>query len=1581
MSRPPKSSGGIVRSLWKPKGPDKAFLEWASQHKFHAPEHELDAEKFLDHITPRDKVKKQQMKAYIDTQVYALQNRAAGIMSEGSVKGAVLLEDIRAQVTAWRWYGVSLDAPDSESTTDANFTKHFYAWLKGCGTEEDHEKTPWYRQMVRDKECRAFLDSFVDAKFDFLRKITAICVKANVTNLQGIGEYYLYFKYIVRGGWESRDDAEFLYDYNKIMCCDSGTKKDQGRGGILGQPPPFNSWAEIMDHHELNGLNDMLTPDNHKKDCGQVLTRRDDDRDASRKALTQLQVQEDNLEDAYQATVNNLPQGPPPQQQPVPAFQQQGPVGDAQVQGAAVADANAAPVASAPDVSSSESEDIDMNALFSGSDYVGFRASSASEEEGKKVSKKARRVDDALSRLNKEHKMTVEQWEKVHIAGLSELEKEKAKSQMRADYGRNLTSFREKIEKYAPEGLTAEQNARLITVTNKSAQKLNDIFAQNNKGVDKADIPAFMDTERKDMESTIKKMGSPELGRAASESMATAIAESSEDTSLKRAITNINNNIQVLADEVKHVRASLPGRITNNPSQGEQSSLLGMKEVMENMQVTLAQVAESTTGGVHMMGTEYTSIPDMLADLYIGLKQHIDADGPDSLSEGDKNTLQILQNQLIQAKATATRVSDELSHSTREVESLKQKLVQAGEISKKTSEGSYAQIDEYQEKLRQLESDLRLERAQYAITNADRLGSKDAERAAMLKAEALEGEIEGLKKSHTASQSQMKNDAVSIMKLQTALEAAQEQNESLLQTGYKAYSDKTLQDMQQYIDQINTQDATIEQLKMNVQSLTEVMEKGKGERLEEQKQHDRILSDMQEELGIRGSRTEELSDALRAEKIETNTLEKAVERQTAEKAALRSKVKELEEQISSITAGMRESTPDGKVRLDLPGASQDQPVDLTLQDDFNAAVNEIESQYDEAVVASQSETREHKLREFVVILEATKLELAAAAAKLSSDKELVTRLAREEHWHDKVRDAIRHRTGANEDFAGDSVIRRAQAYEKAALEQMERLVTREIENKDLFLQHLEKKGMNYNTFLAELIETATESFKQQHTLDVNKREEEVKAEETRKYEESKAKKTQEAAFRAQEEKHRREIEAEEARLAAEDNARAAADLKRKAEAANKGKSKYEKSNQSEWTTGSAPANQLPKKQESPFMGFGRGGPKIPGQSAFNRNGMPGAQFTPGYVSELNKRKAEAERIRLAEEAAKKKAVEEYEMRYSNRGQSPFAFQRQGAQSPHKSQPEWKPQPKSPQGGSFWDRWAWNKARSTSPDDEASPSAPQPRPRPSPSSSRYPEPPSYPEEDKTLHLFERWAGYVNYKGADLDDETRHFFNQLQHDHPFVEESEKQAAARIPVETWEEEQTRLTKERDIRRKQDEENRKRDAELAEFKRKNEIKTNSKAGKLEKAREEEATKEANKKAKKERADEVERNRLLAEALGTKTAPVPKQATPLKLESLKEVGEFVDTRARRLYQLGTGREKGGSLTADELDTGAEYYKSAIYRLASIIQNSTTEMQRSSAIQNAKKGGDKDRLSDAGVAVAEQVAEWYTRNGKKVLLF
>lgn len=204
---------------------NKKYLEnvETSLKKFAAPQSELDLEEMLGVMKPRSGVAKASLLRYVNTKIKEEK-------ANGSNAKLFALE-------AWR---TQLEAADFDKEQDILFVSDFNKWLFGLTTsigEADYQKTPWGKIRVDDKEVYAYLNTFLDAKFAFMKKLIYLYTKANgLGGLQGINEHYLYFKYIVRGGWENINQADFLHDWNEYMCTGAGqtreliTKKHEVKG-------------------------------------------------------------------------------------------------------------------------------------------------------------------------------------------------------------------------------------------------------------------------------------------------------------------------------------------------------------------------------------------------------------------------------------------------------------------------------------------------------------------------------------------------------------------------------------------------------------------------------------------------------------------------------------------------------------------------------------------------------------------------------------------------------------------------------------------------------------------------------------------------------------------------------------------------------------------------------------------------------------------------------------------------------------------------------------------------------------------------------------------------------------------------------------------------------------------------------------------------------------------------------------------------------------------------------------------------------------------------------------------------------
>lgn len=82
----------------------------------------------------------------------------------------------------------------------------------GRGREVDHQKTDWYRTPIKEDSVRTYLESFVDARHEFL----AALAKLKALGPKNLDECYLYYKYLVRGNLQDMGMKSFLSDWDKF---------------------------------------------------------------------------------------------------------------------------------------------------------------------------------------------------------------------------------------------------------------------------------------------------------------------------------------------------------------------------------------------------------------------------------------------------------------------------------------------------------------------------------------------------------------------------------------------------------------------------------------------------------------------------------------------------------------------------------------------------------------------------------------------------------------------------------------------------------------------------------------------------------------------------------------------------------------------------------------------------------------------------------------------------------------------------------------------------------------------------------------------------------------------------------------------------------------------------------------------------------------------------------------------------------------------------------------------------------------------------------------------------------------------
>lgn len=175
--------------------PNKYYLEGRSE-KFAVVPAEIDMEKFVKSITPQTPRKKETIKRF-------LKHLSDHYPNDTAKQNAIAM-----------WW-VNIGVEEIEKQMDDTFAIDFYHWLQGKMSPTDAQRTPWYQQgyVIKDPEVLDYISIFLEAKIDFHQKLFKLSKAFELGGLNGINEYYLFFKYIVRRSDEDLDQVAFLKDY------------------------------------------------------------------------------------------------------------------------------------------------------------------------------------------------------------------------------------------------------------------------------------------------------------------------------------------------------------------------------------------------------------------------------------------------------------------------------------------------------------------------------------------------------------------------------------------------------------------------------------------------------------------------------------------------------------------------------------------------------------------------------------------------------------------------------------------------------------------------------------------------------------------------------------------------------------------------------------------------------------------------------------------------------------------------------------------------------------------------------------------------------------------------------------------------------------------------------------------------------------------------------------------------------------------------------------------------------------------------------------------------------------------------
>jgi hypothetical protein len=152
---------------------------------------EWDYEKLLRNISPVDKKRKKLMDKW-------LSKKEEEAINKGD----------KATISSIKMHKFLLALQDSEKQIEKDFLIDFYKWLLGKGTRTDKKRTPWDGPLMFP-DVRQYIFSFIEARHDAMLEL----IKLQTFGPDDLPSAYIYFKFIVRGGYQNLDDDAYLSEF------------------------------------------------------------------------------------------------------------------------------------------------------------------------------------------------------------------------------------------------------------------------------------------------------------------------------------------------------------------------------------------------------------------------------------------------------------------------------------------------------------------------------------------------------------------------------------------------------------------------------------------------------------------------------------------------------------------------------------------------------------------------------------------------------------------------------------------------------------------------------------------------------------------------------------------------------------------------------------------------------------------------------------------------------------------------------------------------------------------------------------------------------------------------------------------------------------------------------------------------------------------------------------------------------------------------------------------------------------------------------------------------------------------------
>lgn len=146
----------------------------------------------------------------------AFRNKSfSGLPGSAALGAAAKKKDIDVLDEVWQRFRADSIVKGLDARVRDQYVRDFWCWLRGKGDPAEHKRTPWGHQDYAkiSTEVSSYMGALLDKSHDFQKKVALLNTKARLRQLT-LNELWLYYKYIIKGGFHDLTQNDFLADWN-----------------------------------------------------------------------------------------------------------------------------------------------------------------------------------------------------------------------------------------------------------------------------------------------------------------------------------------------------------------------------------------------------------------------------------------------------------------------------------------------------------------------------------------------------------------------------------------------------------------------------------------------------------------------------------------------------------------------------------------------------------------------------------------------------------------------------------------------------------------------------------------------------------------------------------------------------------------------------------------------------------------------------------------------------------------------------------------------------------------------------------------------------------------------------------------------------------------------------------------------------------------------------------------------------------------------------------------------------------------------------------------------------------------------